>query len=53
MDQNIIQINGEITINRNPSTCSCENGEYLASIIANQKIICDETIDVEANSTDS
>ena len=49
MGKNVIQINGGITINVdvsvrkhhvcekdyiwNPSTCSCENGKYLASII--------------------
>ena len=49
MGKNVIQINGGITINVdvsvrkhhvcekdyiwNPSTCGCENGKYLASII--------------------
>ena len=49
MGKNVIQIHGGITINVdvsvkkhhvcekdyiwNPSTCSCENGKYLASII--------------------
>ena len=49
MGKNVIQINGGTTINVdvsvrkhhvcekdyiwNPSTCSCENGKYLASII--------------------
>ena len=49
MGKNVIRINGGITINVdvsvrkhhvcekdyiwNPSTCSCENGKYLASII--------------------
>ena len=29
----------------NPSTCNCENGKYLASIM--DEIICDETIYVK------
>ena len=52
MEQNVIQINGGITITVdvnvkniiyvkkeyvwNPSTCICENGKYLASIMGNQ-----------------
>ena len=32
----------------NPTTCSCENGKYLASIIDNSVITCDEIIDAEA-----
>ena len=28
----------------NPSTCNCENGKYLASIMDNSVIICDEVI---------
>ena len=28
----------------NPATCNCENGKYLASIIDNSTIICDELI---------
>ena len=36
----------------NPSICSCESGKYLASIIANSIIICDEIIDAEAKSND-
>ena len=31
----------------NPATCSCEIGKYLASIIDNSVIMCDEIIDVE------
>ena len=31
----------------NPCTCTCENRKYLASIIDNSAIICDEIIDVE------
>ena len=27
----------------NPATCSCENRQYLASIIKNSVIMCDET----------
>ena len=29
----------------NPATCKCENGKYLASIIDNWKIRCDEIIE--------
>ena len=29
----------------NPCTCSCENGKYLASIIDDSTIICDEVIE--------
>ena len=50
MKENLIQINGGITININvnvknvmyvkkmvcdPATCNCENGKYLASIMGN------------------
>ena len=28
----------------NPATCNCENGKYLASIIDNSGIICDNVI---------
>ena len=28
----------------NPATCNCENGKYLASIMDDSKIICDEVI---------
>ena len=28
----------------NPATCKCENGKYLASIMINSTIICDEII---------
>ena len=34
----------------NPSTCSCENGKYLASIMDNLTITCDEIRDVEGTS---
>ena len=33
---------------QNPSTCNCENGKYLASIIDDSPIICDEVIDADA-----
>ena len=33
----------------NPATCSCENGKYLASIIYDLVITCDEIIDSESN----
>ena len=29
----------------NPATCNCENGKYLASIINDSAIVCDEVID--------
>ena len=32
----------------NPSTCICENGKYLASIMNDSTIICDEVIDADA-----
>ena len=35
----------------NPATCTCENSKYLASIIDNSVITCDEII--EAIKTDS
>ena len=31
----------------NPATCSCENGKYLASILDDSVIICDEIIYAE------
>ena len=31
----------------NPATCNCENGKYLASIIDDLLITCDEIIDAE------
>ena len=31
----------------NPATCSSKNGKYLASIIADSVITCDEIIDEE------
>ena len=36
----------------NPATCSCENGKYLASIMDDPAIICDEVVDAEAKSND-
>ena len=38
----------------NPATCSCQHGKYLASIIDDSAITCDEIIDVdvEAKSID-
>ena len=32
----------------NPATCNCENRKYLASIIDDSAIICDEVIDADA-----
>ena len=61
MVENVIQINGGIKINVdvskkchacekdyvvNPVTCSCENGNYLANIMDDSAIICDEVKDV-------
>ena len=34
----------------NPATCSCQNGKYLASILNEWAIACDEVIDVQAKS---
>ena len=57
MEVNVIQINGGITINVcekhvcekhhvwNPATCNCENGKYLASIMDDSAITCDEIIE--------
>ena len=59
MEKNAIHINGGITINVDvsvkkfmyvekivwsPATCICENGKYLASIMDESAIICDEVI---------
>ena len=33
----------------NLATCSCKNRDYLASIIDDSVITCDETIDAEVN----
>ena len=61
MEENLTHINGEITINVdanvknamfvkkdyvwNPSTYNCENGKYLATIMDNSVIMCDEVIE--------
>ena len=57
MEENVIQINGRMMINVgvivkniicekdyvwNPATCNCENGKYLASIMDDSTIMCDE-----------
>ena len=60
MEENVIQINGEIMIDvhmsvkkanyvkknffLNPATCSCENGKYLPSTTDDSAITCDEII---------
>ena len=59
MEENVIQINGGIAINVdasvknnvckkyyvwNPTTCNCDNGKYLASIMDDSTIICDEVM---------
>ena len=36
----------------NPSTCTCENGKYLPSIMDDSTIICDEVVEAEAKSND-
>ena len=61
MEENVIQINGAIMINGdvnvknvmymkknyvwNLASCSYETGKYLASIMDNSAIICDEVIE--------
>ena len=35
----------------NLATCSCENGKYLASIVDNSVIMCDEIIEAEGTKT--
>ena len=60
MRGNVIQINGGIMINVahvknvmhvkkdyvwNPSTCNCENKKYLAIIMDDSAIMCDEVIE--------
>ena len=67
MEKNVIQINGGIMINVNVSvknamymkkdyiwnsaTCNCENGKYLASIMDDSAITCDEIIDSHKEET--
>ena len=49
MEENVLQINGGITINVgkdyiwNPNTCNCKNGKYLARITGDSTIMSDET----------
>ena len=66
MVENVIQIRSGITINvgasvkniiyvkknyiQNPDTYSCKDGKYLASIIDDSVISCDEIIDAEDKS---
>ena len=68
MEENVVWINGGITINVdktvkkclvcgkdyiwNPSTCSYENGKYLANVMDALAINCDEMIYAEAKSND-
>ena len=35
----------------NPAKCSCKNGKYLASIMGDSAITCDEIIDAEETKT--
>ena len=67
MKRNVIQISGGMTINLdvsiknvmyvkkdyvwNPSTCNCENGKYLAIIMDDLAIMCDEIIESYHNET--
>ena len=59
MEENEIQINGGIIVNVdvsvknimyvkkyvwNPATCRWSNGKYVASIMDNSAIICDEVV---------
>ena len=60
MEENVIQINGGITINAdvsvknvicekdyilNPSTCSCKNGKYLTNVMDDLEITFDDVIE--------
>ena len=60
MKKSVTEINGGIMINVNvsvrnimymkkngwyPATCNCENGKYLASIMDDSAIMCDEVIE--------
>ena len=58
IEENLIQISGEIMINVckkrhacekdyawTPSTRNCENGKYIASIMDNSVITCNEVIE--------
>ena len=57
MKENVIQINGGCECKKchvceknyfcNPTACSCENRKYLACIMDNSVIICDEVIDAD------
>ena len=63
MEENVTQINDGIMINvnvsvrnvmyvkkkyvQNTATCSCKNGKYLASVMDDSAIICDEVIDAD------
>ena len=64
MEGNVSQIDGGITINFhvsvknsmyekiyiwNSTTCSCKNVEYLASVMDDSVIICDDVIDADVN----
>ena len=53
MEENVVLINAGITITYckelhicekyyvwNPSTCNCENGKYVGSIMDNSEIMC-------------
>ena len=57
IEENVIQINGGITINAckklhacekdyiwNPGICSSENGKHLANVMDDSAITCDEVI---------
>ena len=69
MEEIVIEINGGITINVvwvlktscmwkkkivwNPATCSCKNGKYLASIMDDSSITCDEIKESYDEDTDA
>ena len=69
MEKNVILVNGGIVINvdvsiknvmyakkiyiLNPATCSCENGKYLASIMDDSAITCDEIIESYGEETET
>ena len=37
----------------NSATCNCRNGKYIASIMDDSAVICDEVIDADAESSDA
>ena len=53
MEENAVQVNGGCECKKrhvcekdvNPATCSCENRKYLANIMDDSAIICDEIME--------